>query len=282
MDAPTRSATWERLLAVREQVNAALEEKRKDKVIGTRSARASSIDGIGPIAALLEQHRERPADALHRLGRDAERRRDGRRRRGARRGRKAPRREVRALLAVRAVGSNRARLGRHLRPLRRALGGAGELLTCDCTSAPAAISGSPLVVVVLDQAVKALVRPRIDAATRASTVIPGFFEPDARPQHRRGVRLPEHRRLSVQDGRRWRCVAVGGARRAGDVRRDARPSTSGWRGSGLALDHRRRRRQPDRSRRLRATSLDFVDLYWRAGISGRSTWPTRRSQSASR
>ena len=28
--------TWERLLAVRETVNAALEEKRKDKIIGNR------------------------------------------------------------------------------------------------------------------------------------------------------------------------------------------------------------------------------------------------------
>jgi isoleucyl-tRNA synthetase len=50
------TATWDRLLAVREQVNAALEEKRKDKVIGTALGARAVITASGPIATLLEQH----------------------------------------------------------------------------------------------------------------------------------------------------------------------------------------------------------------------------------
>ena len=43
---PTRRR-WDRLLAVREQVNAALEEKRKDKVIGKSLGAQRHADGIG-------------------------------------------------------------------------------------------------------------------------------------------------------------------------------------------------------------------------------------------
>ncbi len=49
--------TWERLLNVRELVNAALEQKRKDKVIGNSLGARVTITAGGPIAALLEQHR---------------------------------------------------------------------------------------------------------------------------------------------------------------------------------------------------------------------------------
>jgi isoleucyl-tRNA synthetase len=49
--------TWERLLAVREQVNAALETQRKDKVIGTSLGARVVITASGPVAALLERHR---------------------------------------------------------------------------------------------------------------------------------------------------------------------------------------------------------------------------------
>jgi isoleucyl-tRNA synthetase len=49
--------TWERLLGVRELVNAALEQKRKDKVIGNSLGARVVITARGPIAALLEQHR---------------------------------------------------------------------------------------------------------------------------------------------------------------------------------------------------------------------------------
>jgi isoleucyl-tRNA synthetase len=49
--------TWERLLGVRESVNAALEQKRKDKVIGNSLGARVIITASGPIAALLEQYR---------------------------------------------------------------------------------------------------------------------------------------------------------------------------------------------------------------------------------
>jgi isoleucyl-tRNA synthetase len=50
-------ATWLSLLAVRERVNAALEVKRKDKVIGTALGARVVIDASGPIAAVLKSHR---------------------------------------------------------------------------------------------------------------------------------------------------------------------------------------------------------------------------------
>ena len=49
--------TWERLLAVRETVNAALEEKRKDKVIGNSLGARVTITAPGRSAPLLERHR---------------------------------------------------------------------------------------------------------------------------------------------------------------------------------------------------------------------------------
>src|SRR5688572_18091048 len=50
--------TWDRLLGVREQVNAALEQKRKDKVIGTSLGARVVIHASGPIAALLNVRRD--------------------------------------------------------------------------------------------------------------------------------------------------------------------------------------------------------------------------------
>jgi isoleucyl-tRNA synthetase len=50
--------TWERQLHVRESVNAALEQQRKDKVIGNSLGARVTITASGPIAALLEQHRQ--------------------------------------------------------------------------------------------------------------------------------------------------------------------------------------------------------------------------------
>ena len=50
-------ATWESLLGVRETVNAALEQKRKDKVIGTSLGARVVIAASGPVGALLESHR---------------------------------------------------------------------------------------------------------------------------------------------------------------------------------------------------------------------------------
>ena len=46
----------ERLLAVRETVNAALEDKRKDKIIGNALSARVVITASGPVATLLEAH----------------------------------------------------------------------------------------------------------------------------------------------------------------------------------------------------------------------------------
>jgi isoleucyl-tRNA synthetase len=55
-DAPLLK-TWDLLLGVRETVNAALEEKRKDKVIGTSLGARVVINASGAIAAVLQSHR---------------------------------------------------------------------------------------------------------------------------------------------------------------------------------------------------------------------------------
>ena len=49
--------TWDRLLAVRETVNAALEQKRKDKAIGNSLGAVVTLTASGPVASLLERHR---------------------------------------------------------------------------------------------------------------------------------------------------------------------------------------------------------------------------------
>ena len=51
-------ATWERLLEVRAVVNAALEQKRKDKVIGNSLTARVVVTASGPIATLLERYRD--------------------------------------------------------------------------------------------------------------------------------------------------------------------------------------------------------------------------------
>ncbi len=55
---PALTATWQRLLAVREQVNAALEQRRKDKTIGTSLSARVVITAGGDLGALLEEHRD--------------------------------------------------------------------------------------------------------------------------------------------------------------------------------------------------------------------------------
>jgi isoleucyl-tRNA synthetase len=55
---PGLMATWERLMAVREEVNAALEQKRKDKVIGNSLSARMTIRARGPVGQLLEAHRD--------------------------------------------------------------------------------------------------------------------------------------------------------------------------------------------------------------------------------
>jgi isoleucyl-tRNA synthetase len=49
--------SWERLMAVRDQVNAALEAKRKEKVIGNSLGARVTIAAAGPIGTLLDRHR---------------------------------------------------------------------------------------------------------------------------------------------------------------------------------------------------------------------------------
>jgi isoleucyl-tRNA synthetase len=48
---------WDRLLEVREQVNAALEQKRKDKVIGTSLGAKVVLKASGAVGSLLDRHR---------------------------------------------------------------------------------------------------------------------------------------------------------------------------------------------------------------------------------
>jgi isoleucyl-tRNA synthetase len=55
--APDLTATWERLMRVRDEVNAALEQKRKDKVIGNSLGARVIITTSGPVGRLLEEHR---------------------------------------------------------------------------------------------------------------------------------------------------------------------------------------------------------------------------------
>jgi len=56
-DAPLLE-TWEALLDVRETVNAALEDKRKNKIIGTSLGARVIITASGPIGALLKSRRD--------------------------------------------------------------------------------------------------------------------------------------------------------------------------------------------------------------------------------
>ena len=52
------TGTWERLLVVRETVNAALEEKRKNKIIGNALGARVIVTASGPVASLLEANRQ--------------------------------------------------------------------------------------------------------------------------------------------------------------------------------------------------------------------------------
>ena len=56
--APEVVEVWDRLMEVRDLVNAALEEQRKNKVIGNSLGASVALTATGPIAALLEQYRD--------------------------------------------------------------------------------------------------------------------------------------------------------------------------------------------------------------------------------
>jgi isoleucyl-tRNA synthetase len=49
---------WDQLLVVRDQVNAALEQQRKDKVIGNSLSAHVTLTATGPVGELLERYRE--------------------------------------------------------------------------------------------------------------------------------------------------------------------------------------------------------------------------------
>ena len=56
--APDVVAVWDRLMEVRDVVNAALEEQRKNKVIGNSLSASVTLTATGPIGSLLEQYRD--------------------------------------------------------------------------------------------------------------------------------------------------------------------------------------------------------------------------------
>jgi isoleucyl-tRNA synthetase len=58
LPAPDVVAVWDRLMRVRDEVNGALEQKRKDKVIGNSLGARVTVNASGPVAVLLEQNRE--------------------------------------------------------------------------------------------------------------------------------------------------------------------------------------------------------------------------------
>jgi len=58
MLAPDVVEVWDRLMEVRDLVNAALEEQRKNKVIGNSLGASVALTASGPIAALLERYRD--------------------------------------------------------------------------------------------------------------------------------------------------------------------------------------------------------------------------------
>ena len=144
---------------------------------------------------------------------------------------------------------HRARLGRHLRPLRRRARRTGQLLTVKSLRSPLLRVGR-----------RARRRPRSGrqgarpAAARALREHLGhsrLLQPDAGPQYRRRVRVAERRRLPVQDRPAGRA-ADRGAGRADGVCRDARTRAAAD-AAGPVARHRRRGRQPDRPRRCSAT-----------------------------
>ena len=126
-----------------------------------------------------------------------------------------------------------------------------EPANADVTCLPAnSASGSPLVVVVLDQVGQGRSCGQRMELYESITVIPGFFEPDARPQHRRGVRL--HERRSISRSRRWSLALRRQTRRSSgwrSTRRRSRRSAADAARAGA--DHRRRGRQPHRPDRMR-------------------------------
>ena len=55
---PALMTEWDQLLVVRDQVNAALEQRRKDKVIGNSLSAHVTVTATGPVGDLLERYRD--------------------------------------------------------------------------------------------------------------------------------------------------------------------------------------------------------------------------------
>ena len=158
-------ASWDRLLTVRETVNAALEEKRKDKVIGNSLGARVSLTASGPIGGAARAASRRtcrcssscrtsrctlgPADGPDELRVEVE---------------KAP--GVKCERCWRFVPSrpDRAGLGGHLRPLRRRAGRTGQPLTVAVRVRASRDLDRRRRSSSLDQVAKALVRRPLGAA----------------------------------------------------------------------------------------------------------------------
>ena len=99
---------WDDLLSVREQVNAALEQKRKDKIIGTSLGARVVLKRERPGGRPARPPSRRAANAAQRLRRVADGGLDHRRQRRRSRSGEGAGREMCALLAIRVVGPYRA------------------------------------------------------------------------------------------------------------------------------------------------------------------------------
>ena len=252
--ATTRSSTrWERLIDIRNAVNAALELKRQDKTIGTSLGARVEFRAGGETAELLDVGPRPAADAVHRVATSSSRR--TRRRDGSGSHRPQGRRgEVPALLAVVPTSPDTGLCDRCTDATQPWRIGGGLMLPTDPSrrvgveptrSAPRADRagrparrpfarpfelGSIALIVILDQITKALVRANLPLGDSRHD-LPGLARPDARAEHRRGVRAAEQRRLSLQGRRHDRRRGAGAAGHCGLCERSSGSRTA-WPGSG--------------------------------------------------
>ena len=115
---PSLVADWQRLIAIRDEVNRALESARQAKTIGTSLGAQVTLRARGESLTLLDNVPRRAADAVHRIAGDGHR---GAGPGGCRRVDRVAggRRQVRSLLAHRAGSFVRIGKRRTLQPLRR-------------------------------------------------------------------------------------------------------------------------------------------------------------------
>ena len=292
-------ARWSRLLKLRAAVNAELEKLRQSKAIGQSLEAVVHLRGEGPIAELHSdgtgticracssrrrsmtrpprrwQARSQPAAPIYHEDEGSAVHIEAA---------KAGGDEVRPLLALRACRLDRRGPRGRLSALRGRAGGrpmsadaprggarsrpAAQARSCSsCRSVAAIVGARPA-----DEAARAAGHP----AARQRSRHPGIPEPGARPQHGRGIRVPERGGLSVQGARggpgrgRWRWRASRctprGCRRTNGWRASAWRSSSAA-PSGNLID-----------RVTLGSVVDFVDVVLGGWHSGRSTSPTRPSR----